>query len=134
MRALGENVIKYIASTIVILLLSFSAAAEQLQEQNLKFGMQAVLTASPGKGSELAAIMLRASNVVSTMEGCELYVVQQSLTDENQILVTELWSSKNDHQNSLANEKIQALIGEAKPIISSMSGTPAKYIGGHGIE
>ena len=100
----------------------------------MKFGMQAVLTSTPGKGTELAGIMLRASKAVSTMKGSELYLVQQSLTDENQILITELWSTKEDHQASLSNETVRALITEAKPIISAMSGNPAKFVGGHGVK
>ena len=100
----------------------------------MKFGMQAVLTSTPGKGSELAGIMLDASKVVSAMKGCELYLVQQSIEDENQILITELWLSEEDHKQSLSNEKVRALITKAKPIISSMSGNPARLIGGHGID
>ena len=61
-------------------------------------------------------------------------VINQIATDESQILITELWSSEEDHKQSLSNEKVRALITKAKPIISGMSGNPAKLIGGHGIE
>lgn len=99
----------------------------------MKFGMQAVLTAATGKGGELADVMLQASRTVSTLEGCELYVVQQSLTDESKILITEVWESKEAHQASLTNEKVRELIGKAKPIIVGMEHHPAKFLGGHGL-
>ena len=107
--------------------------AEENQDDNMKFGMQAVLTSVPGKGDHLAEIMRRAAMVVAGLEGCELYLVQQSLTDENKIFISELWSTKKDHENSLSNETVRALITEARPLISDMSGNPAKLIGGHGI-
>lgn len=125
---------KFLVCFILLMFISGSSLAMQAQEGTTKFGMQAVLTSTPGKAEELSQIMLRASEVVSSMKGCELYLVQQSLTDENQILITELWSSKEDHQNSLTNEKVRALIGEAKPILSAISGNPVKYLGGHGVK
>lgn len=99
----------------------------------MKFGMQAVLISAPGKGAELAEIMKQAAQTVSSMKGCELYIVQQSLANEDEVLITEVWSSKEDHKASLANENIRALITKAKPIITSMESKPAKVIGGHGI-
>lgn len=99
----------------------------------MKFGMQAVLTAAPGKGAELAEIMLQASQTVSSLNGCELYIVQQSLINEDEILITEVWSSKEDHQASLSYDNVRALITRAKPIIANMKGKPAKLVGGHGL-
>ncbi len=99
----------------------------------MKFGMQAVLTAAPNEGQVLAKIMLEASAVVASLQGCELYVVQQSLTDETQVLITEVWTSQEDHQASLSHELVRALIGKAKPIITGMEHHRAKCLGGHGL-
>ena len=99
----------------------------------MKFGMQAVLTATPNEGQALAQIMLEASAIVASLQGCELYVVQQALTDETKVLITEVWASQADHQASLSNEQVRALIGRAKPIIARMEHHPAKCLGGHGL-
>lgn len=99
----------------------------------MKFGMQAVLTAAPNKGNALAQIMLEASAIVASLQGCELYVVQQALRDETKVLITEIWASQADHQASLSNELVLALIGRAKPIIAGMEHHPAQFLGGHGI-
>lgn len=119
--------------SFVILALTSCSVSKHSKEDHVKFGMQVVLTSVTGKGSELAKIMLRASQLMKTMEGCELYLVQQSILDENQILITELWSDKENHQASLANEEVRKLINQAKPLITEMDGKPAKLIGGHGI-
>lgn len=99
----------------------------------MKFGMQAVITAAEGKGDELANIMLQASEAVSTMDGCILYLVQQSLSDTAKVLITEVWTNQEHHAASLSNENIRALIMKAKPMIIGMDHNPAKYIGGHGL-
>lgn len=99
----------------------------------MKFGMQAVITAAEGKGDELANIMLQAANLVSTMDGCILYLVQQSLTDDSKVLITEVWDNKASHEMSLTNDNVKALIIQAKPIIVGMDHNPAKVIGSHGL-
>lgn len=98
----------------------------------MKFGMQAILTAVPNQGHALAKIMLEAASVVASVKGCERYIVQQSLTDEAKVLITEVWASQEDHQASLSNEQVRALIARAKPIIAAMEHHPAQFLGGYG--
>jgi quinol monooxygenase YgiN len=123
--------------SILLLLAMTNVKADQVNENQqgntMKFGMQAVIIAAEGKGDELAHIMLQASEVVSTMDGCILYLVQQSLTDNSKVLITEVWANKEFHAASLTNENVRALIMKAKPIIIGMDHNPAKYIGGHGL-
>ncbi|PCK03014.1 MAG: antibiotic biosynthesis monooxygenase [Alteromonadaceae bacterium] len=99
----------------------------------MKFGMQAVLTAAPGKGQELSEIMLQAAEIVGKLDGCELYLVQQAIADESKVLITEVWLSQEAHQASLTNEAVRALIGKARPILEGMEHHPARYLGGHGL-
>ncbi|MGJ8662700.1 MAG: putative quinol monooxygenase [Marinicella sp.] len=97
------------------------------------FGMQSSMTAAPGKGEELAAIMLRAAQLVAPLQGCKLYLVQLSTSEKDAVLITEVWESQADHQASLAVPAIQALISEARPIIVSMAHQTGRPLGGHGI-
>jgi quinol monooxygenase YgiN len=128
---------KLLILSIFLLFVIPNVTAKPINENKkgitMKFGMQAVITAAQGKGDELAHIMLQASEVVSTMDGCILYVVQQSLTDNAKVLITEVWTNKEAHAASLTNENIRTLIMKAKPIIIGMDHNPAKYIGGHGL-
>lgn len=122
--------------SVVLLITTYVQAIPTNDKQvreNMKFGMQAVITAKEGKGGELVDIMLEASQAVAEMEGCLLYLVQQSLTDDSKVLITEVWASKESHAASLTNETVRTLIMKAKPIIVDMDHIPAKYIGGHGI-
>jgi len=123
-------------SVVLLLITTYVQATPTNDKQvreSMKFGMQAVLIAAEGKGDELADIMLDASKIVAEMDGCILYLVQQSLTDNSKVLITEVWVSKESHAASLTNETVRALIMKAKPIIVGMDHNPAKYIGGHGL-
>jgi len=128
---------KYALFSIFLMFITVYAEATPSRDKqvrkNIKFGMQAVFFAEKGKGDELADFMLDASKTVSKMDGCILYLVQQSLTDNSKVLVTELWESKEYHAASLANQTVRSIIMKAKPIIIGMDHNPAKYIGGHGL-
>jgi quinol monooxygenase YgiN len=69
----------------------------------MRFGVQAVMIAQPGKGDELSRIMLCASRLVANLEGSLIYIVQLSKEDEDKVLITEVWSSQANHQASLTN-------------------------------
>jgi len=127
---------KSVLLSIFLLLVTSNVKADHVNNNqpgsNMKFGMQAVITSAQGKGDELAEIMLQASKIVAKMDGCILYLVQQSLTDNSKVLITEVWDNKEFHAASLTNKHIRALITKAKPIIIGMDHNPAKYVGGHG--
>ncbi len=110
-----------------------SASAEKQAEVAMRFGMQAVITAREGRGEALADIMLQASQIVAGLHGCQLYIVQRSLNNDNKILITEVWDSSDAHKASLTNEKVRDLISQAKPLIESMEHHPAQLMGGHGL-
>ena len=67
--------------------------------------------------------MLEASKRVSTAKGCKLYVIGKDENDENSVYVTEIWDSKDDHNNSLKVEGVRELIMKAMPILD---GQPSK--------
>ncbi|NMH63682.1 putative quinol monooxygenase [Shewanella salipaludis] len=109
-------------------------AVDKMETSNsIRFGMQAVFTAQPGKGEELAQILLQASQVVSHLEGCMIYLVQVASADQDKILITEVWENQEDQQTSLANTEVRELINRARPLIVAMEHTPAKPLGGKGL-
>ncbi len=59
------------------------------------------LKAKPGDGGELATILLAASQLVATAQGCKLYVVGLDKNEPDCVFITEIWESKEDHDNSL---------------------------------
>jgi quinol monooxygenase YgiN len=66
-----------------------------------KYGLHGKLKATAGNGEKLAAILLKASQLVATAKGCHLYVVSRDKNEQEVVWVTEIWDSKEDHGNSL---------------------------------
>lgn len=93
------------------------------------------LTAQQGQRDELANILLEASKLVSTVKGCKLYVIGKDENDTNSVYVTEIWDSKDDHDNSLKVESIRELIMKAMPMLDGQptKGQELKILGGAGI-
>ena len=92
-------------------------------------------TAKTGLADELANILIEASQLVSTAKGCKLYVVSRDKNDPNSVYVTEIWDSKDDHDNSLKIEGVRELIMKAIPMIDGQpqKGQELEILGGTGI-
>lgn len=84
---------------------------------------------------ELAHILLSASKLVSTAKGCKLYVIGKDEKDPDAVYVTEIWESREDHDNSLKVEGVRELIKKAMPIIDGppQKGQELQVIGGTGV-
>lgn len=93
------------------------------------------LIAKPEYKEELADILIQASQLVSTAKGCKLYAVSGDKDDATSVYVTEIWDSKDDHDNSLKNEEVRALIIKAMPILGGQptKGQELEILGGIGI-
>lgn len=93
------------------------------------------LTAKAGQRNELANILLKASELVSTAKGCKLYAISKDENDTNSVYVTEIWDSKEDHDNSLKMEGVRELIMSAMPILDGppTKGQELEILGGIGI-
>lgn len=94
----------------------------------MAFGLQAKLTAQQGQREPLAELMKQAALLAKNSAGCLLYVVQLSLENEQDILISEVWLSQDAHTASLANPDILQLIVKARPLIAGMQGTPTTVI------
>jgi quinol monooxygenase YgiN/quercetin dioxygenase-like cupin family protein len=58
-------------------------------------------TAQPGRGDELAQLLLQAADSLRDTAGCELYVINRVSEQPDQIWVTELWLSQDALDASL---------------------------------
>lgn len=102
----------------------------------MKYLLHGKLTASTGNGPQLAAILLEASELIKTAKGCKLYVVSNDALNVNDVWITEIWDSKEDHDQSLNVPGVKELIGKAMPILAGQpqKGQELELIGGHGID
>lgn len=98
------------------------------------FGLIGSLKTHAGKRDELAAYLLQAATTMHAMEGCYLYVIANANDDPDTLWITEVWRSKDDHQASLANEAVRAIITAARPLIAEPpSGFETTPLGGKGL-
>jgi quinol monooxygenase YgiN len=100
-----------------------------------KYFLLGKLTAKAGHREDLVQILIEASQLVSTAQGCKLYVVGKESADPDSVYITEIWNSKEDHDNSLKVEGVRELIMKAMPLLEGppQKGQELEIIGGTGI-
>lgn len=84
-----------------------------------KYLLHGSLTAKLNCQTQLANILLQASKLMKTAKGCELYTVSLDPQDSNNVWITEIWTTKKDHQNSLSVDGVRELITQAMPLLAS---------------
>lgn len=98
------------------------------------YGLFGKMRAHPGQREALIGHLLHAANLLRELEGCYLYVVSSADDDADGIWVTEVWTSRDEHQNSLTHDAIKSLIAVARPLIADM---PQRFeftpVGGKGL-
>jgi quinol monooxygenase YgiN len=83
-----------------------------------RFGITGSFRARPGQGDSLAEVLVQAAAALEANAECELYVVSRSDDDPEAVWVTEVWTSREAHRASLEDDRIRALIGQARPLIA----------------
>jgi quinol monooxygenase YgiN len=85
-----------------------------------RFGLIGSFKALPGHGDALAELLVQAADALDSNADCELYVVSRSPDDRDAVWVTEVWTSSDAHRASLEDERVRALIAEARPLIAGL--------------
>lgn len=100
-----------------------------------KYLLNGKLTARQGQRDELASILIEASKLVATAQGCSLYVIGLDKSDNDSVFITEIWDTKEDHDNSLKVAGVRELIMKAMPLLDGQptKGQEIDIIGGTGI-
>lgn len=99
------------------------------------YALHGKLKAISGEGEQLASILLEAADMMSTAPGCRLYVVSKDSHHKETIWITEIWDSKDHHDDSLKREDVRQLIGRAMPILDGPpeKGQVLQVLGGTGL-
>jgi quinol monooxygenase YgiN len=98
------------------------------------FGMQVRFTAQPGQGDVLAAMLVEVADGLADLEACRLYVVSRSPEHAETVWVTEAWTDREAHAASLEDERAQALINRALPLLAGRpEATELRPVGGKGL-
>jgi quinol monooxygenase YgiN len=94
--------------------------------------MHGCFKAQPGKGGELAEILLAAAEALRAEDSCLLYVVSREGADA--IWVTEVWTDREAHDASLNAPGVPEAIARARPLIAGMEGRAEfEPLGGKGV-
>jgi len=105
-------------------------------EDNTLYGLHGKLVAKEGNRKQLSEILLEAANLMKSAEGCHLYTVSINKDNTNEVWVTEIWDSKDHHDNSLNIAGVKELIGKAMPLLDGnpQTGQRLEVLGGFGIK
>jgi quinol monooxygenase YgiN len=99
------------------------------------YGLVGKLNAVEGQRDALAANLLRAAELMQSVPGCLLYVVNTSDNEPNAVWVTEIWQDEAAHGASLSMPGVRDLIKATMPLLSSApEGTRFTPIGGKGLD
>jgi quinol monooxygenase YgiN len=83
-----------------------------------RFGLHGKLRAQPGKRDQLLEHLLEAAKLMEAVDGCDLYAVSTSPSDDDAVHVTEIWLTEADHDASLSLPGVPELIRRARPLIA----------------
>lgn len=98
------------------------------------YGLHGKFSAIAGKRRALLEILLQAAEAMRSNPDCLIYIVSEDAGDPEGIWVSEVWTSAESHQASLAPEETRALIAEARPLIAGMSDrVELNTLGGKGL-
>lgn len=100
-----------------------------------KYGLSVKFKSTEGNRDKLTSILLKASELVSSAKGCQLFLVSSDFEDPETIWTTEIWDSKEDHDESLNVMGVKELIAQAMPLFSAPPEKckEIKILGGYGI-
>lgn len=90
-------------------------AAPALAAAEGGYGMVGKITATPGHGRELAALLMAGAG---DMPGCRAYLVALDGANTDIVWVSEAWDSKAAHEASLKLPAVQRAIAKARPIMA----------------
>jgi quinol monooxygenase YgiN len=89
----------------------------------ITYGFHATMTARPGKGDELAALLLSATSGTgpATNENCIAYLVARSAGNPDVVHVTEGWTTKEAHAANFASPQAQAFVAKIGPLVAGQA-------------
>jgi quinol monooxygenase YgiN len=90
--------------------------------------------AVPGRGADLAALLLEVADGLRGFDGCGMYIINHAQDDPDEVWVTELWESREAMQSSLRTPSAQAMIPRVMELVQEW-GEPVELVplGGPGL-
>ena len=97
------------------------------------FGLYSKIRTQAGQREAMVAVLLEAAAVLQQVSGCQLYIVNLSVTEPDTVWVTEVWKSQAEHEASLTREDIQPILMRGRPLIAGFERIEIEPLGGKGL-
>ena len=97
------------------------------------------MTAQPGRGPELANLLLQVTKNLHDASGCEIYLIAQDAQDPDTVRVIEAWQSEESAQQALTSSSNSPDNDAPKPadVIALLAAPPERIdldlLGGIGL-
>jgi quinol monooxygenase YgiN/mannose-6-phosphate isomerase-like protein (cupin superfamily) len=95
-------------------------------------GRYAKAVAKPGRGEELARVMLEVAAALEDAPGCELYVINRDAGEPDTVWVTEIWRSQEDLDAALEAEGARERIARVRDLVDAFERIDVEPLGGVG--
>lgn len=97
----------------------------------IKHGFHATMTAQPGQGDALVALLERAPSLAH--DDCLVFLIGRSAGNPDLVFVTEGWSSPEAHASFFASPVAQAYTAEFGPLVVASAYADEVPLGGKAI-
>jgi quinol monooxygenase YgiN len=81
------------------------------------YGYLGTMRTKPGHRDEVVQLLVGGAEALAAI-GCRLYLVSVSPDDVDCIWVSEVWETKEAHDDSLKRPEVQAAIARAMPMLT----------------
>ncbi len=95
------------------------------------FGLITKFKTVPDQRDALISILTASA---SGMPGCLSYIVAKDAAEADAVWITEVWSTRENHQASLSLPAVQQAIAKGRPLIAGFGARfETEPVGGHGL-
>lgn len=92
-----------------------------MTDRSGRVGRYVRMMAQPGQGAALAETLLRVADGLRDTPGCELYLINASVDEDDTVWVTEVWSDEAASDRALSGELGEVGIGD---VLELLAGPP----------
>lgn len=94
-------------------------------------GFHAAMTAQPGKGDDLVALLQRAPSL--THDDCLVFLIGRSASNPDLVFITEGWVSEEAHGRFFNSDVAKAYTAEFGPLVAGTAYADEVPLGGKAI-
>jgi quinol monooxygenase YgiN len=92
------------------------------------------LTAKPDQRDRVAEILIESGKLFDHNAACIFSIVSESAHDPNVLWVTDLWTSREEHETALKQPELRPFIEETLPLLEGVpEQTEIRPVGGKGL-